>query len=150
MDDLIIYDETLEGHFNTLVEVFNICRKKHLKLNIKKCEILREQVIYLGHLISAEGIQPNPEKIEIVMTHPVPKSKKQLQSFLGLVNYYSRHCRNLAEIAQPLFRLIKKNVRFIWSEECEQAFRSLIKCLVSKPILSFPNFKKKFFRYRYE
>ena len=144
IDDIICFAPTVNGHNKVLGKFLDRCMKAHLKLNFKKCEILKRKVTFLGHVISAEGIEPNPAKIEVVKNHPMPKTKKQLQSFLGLVNYYRRFIRDVANISAPLNSLLRKNVRFRWTPECERAFRKLIELLVTEPILSFPDFDKEF------
>ena len=120
------------------------CEAVQLTLNLKKCEILRDRVLYLGYVVTAEGLKANPAKVEIVKNHPTPKTKKQLQSFLGMINYYRRFIKDVAKITSPLNKLLQKNVRFIWDDECEQAFRKLIEALVSDPILGFPDFEEEF------
>ena len=144
IDDVIIYAKTAEEHYQILKKLLARCRETQLTLNIKKCDILRTEVLYLGFIVSGEGLRANPKKVEIVKSHPTPKTKKQLQSFLGLINYYRRFIKDVARITAPLNKLLQKNVRFIWVEECEQAFRQLIDALVSDPILSFPDFERKF------
>lgn len=74
------------------------CREKCLKFNVNKCTFLKNKVSYLGHLVTGNGIKPNPAKIEITKTHPTPTTKKQLQSFMGLVNYYRQFIPKVADI----------------------------------------------------
>ena len=148
VDDVIVYAKTLEEHFQILKKLLIRCRETQLTLNLKKCEVLRTSVLYLGYVVSGEGLRANPKKVEIVKSHPTPKTKKQLQSFLGMINYYRRFIKDVAKISAPLNKLLQKNVRFIWTEECEQAFRLLIDALVSDPILSFPDFERKLLLHR--
>ena len=115
-----------------------------MTLNLKKCEVLKTSVLYLGYIVYGEGLRANPKKVEIVKNHPMPKTKKQLQSFFGLINYYRRFVKDVAEGSAPLNWLLQKNVRFVWTEVCEQIFRQLMEALVSDPILSFPDFERKF------
>ena len=86
-----------------------------MTLNLKKCEVLKTSVLYLGYVVSSECLKANPKKVEIVKNHPTPKDKKQLQSFLGMINYYRRFIRDVARLSAPLNKLLQKNVRFVWT-----------------------------------
>ena len=144
IDDVIIFAATVADHNRILLKFLLRCLQFHITLNLKKCEFLKDSVLYLGYIISDKGLQPNPKKVEIVKNHPTPVTKKQLQSFMGTINYYRRFIKDIAIITTPLNKLLRKNVRFVWSEECETAFRQLIEALVSEPILGFPDFTKDF------
>ena len=82
-------------------------REANLKLQVDKCEFLKTKIGYLGHLISNKGVKPNPRKIEAVMHFPTPKTVKNVQQFLGLVNFYRRFIKNFADIAKALTNLLK-------------------------------------------
>ena len=98
IDDIIIFSSDLANHIKTLRNFLERCLELHLKINVKKCDFLKSKVIYLGHVVSHEGIEPNPAKVEIIKNHPTPKSKKQLQSFMGLINYYRKFIPNIAHL----------------------------------------------------
>ena len=140
LDDIIIFSKTLEEHLQNLQIVFNRLREFNLKLTPKKCNFLQTTIEFLGHTISSEGISPNNKKIEIIQNHPTPKTKKQLKSFLGLANYYRKYIPGVAKIMEPLNKLLRKNVKFEWCEQCESSFETLKEKLTSSPILAFPNF----------
>ena len=99
--------------------------------------------IFLAGL-SAQGVKPDPEKIEVVKSYPVPLSTKEVRSFLGLANYYRRFIRDFAKIAAPLYALLKKDVKFLWTEQCQQAFEELRHRLVTHPIIGFPDMNRRF------
>jgi len=102
-----------------------------------------EQVEYLGHIISKQGVVTNPKKIMAVQQWPMPKRIKQLRGFFGLANYYRRFVKGYGTIAKPLTNMLKKN-SLCWSVEAKAAFQDLKASLVSAPVLSLPNFSKPF------
>jgi len=108
LDDIIIYELNLKEHNKRLVEVFSRLREYNLKLQSDKCEFLRKEVTYLGHLI----INPNPSKLQAVEKFPAPKKMKDMQSFLGLAEYYRKFIENYSKIAKPLTKLMKKGEKF--------------------------------------
>jgi hypothetical protein len=144
MDDIIIFSKTAQEHKIHLEEVFTLLMKAGLKLNPDKCDFYQEKILFLGHMISKEGIQPNPALVEKIKNCPRPTTKTKVRSFLGLASYYRRFIRNFSGIARPLYNLTKQDEVFAWTEECEQAYEHLRKCLTSYPIVIYPNFEKSF------
>ena len=142
LDDIIILGSTFNQHLNNLKLVFERLRKSGLKLHTKKCHFCKPEVHFLGHIISNKGVATDPEKTNKVANWPVPKTRKEVQQFLGFANYYRRFIRNFATIAKPLYQLTEMNKQFCWSPECQQSFECLKKCLVSSPILALPDFNK--------
>ena len=104
-----------------------------------KCHLLQQQVTFLGHVVSKEGIQTDPEKIRMVSEWPTPSSLRDARSFVGLCAYYRRFVPDFAPVARPLHALTKKGMRFQWSIECDNAFRELKRCLTEAPVLALPN-----------
>ena len=142
LDDIIISGSTFNQHLNNLKLVFERLRKSGLKLHTKKCHFCKPEVQFLGHIISNKGVATDPEKTNKVANWPVPKTRKEVQQFLGFANYYRRFIRNFATIAKPPYQLTEMNKQFCWSPECQQSFECLKKCLVSSPILALPDFNK--------
>lgn len=140
LDDIIIFGKNLKEHNRNLIQVFERLRQSNLKLNPLKCEFLCKQINYLGHMISSEGIAPDPEKIKVLKEYPVPKDAKEAKRFTAFANYYRRHIQNFSQIAKPLHNLNKKNVEFNWTKECQNAFDILKTKLTTAPVLDFPNF----------
>lgn len=138
LDDIIIFGKDLNEMFRNLREVFIRLRKANLKINPKKCLLLQRDVKYLGHVVSELGITTDPEKIAAVKDWPTPHTKKQLRSFLGFCSYYRKFVRGFSSIAKPLFALTENQIKFVWNEECESAFRILKSMLSSSSVLSFP------------
>ena len=98
----------------------------------------------MGHLITPEGIKPNPERTEAVALFPTPQSVKEVRQFLGLASYYRRFVGGFAKLAQPLHSLTCKGARFVWTTECAGAFQALKDALVEPPVLMYPDFDKSF------
>jgi hypothetical protein len=101
----------------------------------------------LGHVVSREGIQTDPEKIKIIKNFPIPKDLTQLRSFLALASYYRRFVKGFSAIAEPLNRLLKKGIPYIWTNDQQEAFEYLKLCLITPPILAYPDFEKPFIIY---
>lgn len=144
MDDIVIYGFNLEDHNNKLKEVFNRLHCSNLRLQPDKCEFLKKEVVFLGHVITENGVKPNPEKIKSIVNYPIPKNVKEIQAFLGLCNYYRRFIEDFASIAKPLTDLTKKNKPFQWTENQQYSFETLKEKLTVKPILQYPDFNKPF------
>ncbi len=144
LDDIIVFSRSLDDHFRHLEVVFQRLREAGLKLKLKKCSFVKDSVPYLGHIVSANGLATDPAKIAAMMKFPAPKNVKQLQTFLGLTNYYRRFVPNFAQLAHPLTELTKKDAEFTWDEQQEKSFQSLKDRLVSSPVLAFPDFTKPF------
>ena len=101
---------------------------------------------FLGHIVSTQGISTDPEKVGVIEKWPTPQSKRDVQQFLGLANYYRRFIKDFGVIAKPLNHLTEKNAcaEFEWSATCQRAFENLRKCLVEPPVLAYPNYTRDF------
>ena len=143
-DDIIVIGKIFEDHLMNLSEVFKHLKEAGLKLKPSKCDLCLEQVNFLGHIISAEGVQTDPEKTEKVAQWPKPSSKREVQHFLGLASYYRRFVKNFATISKPLHRLTEKTAKFEWTDDCQRAFEEHRLVLVTAPILVFPDFSLQF------
>ena len=138
LDDIIVYSKTLDESIRRLKQVFQKLREAGLKLKAKKCFLLQHETLYLGHIVSAEGVKTDPTKVEAVKNWRRPHTVRQIKSFLGSVGYYRRFIPNYSHIAEPIVNLQRKRVKFIWSKECEEAFELLKEKLVSAPVISYP------------
>jgi len=139
IDDILIYLKSREEQEEHLSTVLSILRKQKLFAKFKKCEFWLEEVTFLGHVISKEGISVDPSKVEAVVNWARPTSVHEIQSFLGLAGYYRRFVEGFSKLAAPLTKLTKKNEAFIWSEDCERSFQELKHRLVSAPVLTLPS-----------
>lgn len=125
LDDVVVFGENLKVHNERLREVLDRMRKYNLKLQPDKCEFLRREVFYLGHVIGQNGVRPDEKRIEAVRDFPVPKTTRELKGFLGLAGYYRRFIPNFSKVAKPLTGLLKKNTPYIWDDKTENAFVTL-------------------------
>lgn len=144
LDDVVIFARTLNEHNDKLTKVFSRFRESGLKLNPRKCAFLRKEIVYLGHLCSVDGVKPNPGLVKTVQSFPIPRTVKHLRSFLGLANYYRRFIKDFSKKAKPLTELLKKDVKFEWSNSCQVAFDNLKVALTTPPVLAYPDFSKPF------
>ena len=138
LDDVIVYGRTFEQTCERLQLVLDRIGAANLKLKAKKCRLFVSSVKYLGYIVSREGIAPDPDKIQAVVSWPVPKSLSEVRSFTAMCSYNRNHIRGFAEIARPLYDLMKKGRQFEWRDSQPGAFDQLKKCLVSAPILASP------------
>lgn len=139
LDDIIVFSSTPEEHLQRLRQVLERIQSCGLKLKPSKCALLQRSVNFLGHVVSADGVATDPEKVRLVTQWPTPTNLGELRSFLGLSGYYRRYVRDYSKVASPLTDLMKKNQRFVWSDSCQTAFDTLKEQLASPPILSMPN-----------
>lgn len=144
LDDIIVYSETLEEHYKRLNNVFNTLKEFQLKVQLDKSEFLKQKVLYLGHIISEEGLKPNDEKIKSVLNYPIPKTTKQIKSFLGLIGYYRKFIKDFAKITKPLTNSLRKDTKIIINDEYVKAFEQCKDLLINAPLLQHPDFSKPF------
>jgi len=139
LDDIILFSKTVEEHLERLVRVLDRLHSAGLKLKPEKCSLMQQSVTFLGHVVLGAGIATDPEKTKVVTEWPVPRSVKEMRSFLGLAGYYRRFVKGFADIVAPLHALTKKDQPFLWTNGTQKAFEMLKKALISPPILAMPN-----------
>ena len=139
IDDIIIFSETWEEHQRILEEVFRRIRAGD------KCQFAQGSVKFLGHIVSAQGTEPDPDKVEAVRDFATPSSLTDVRAFIGMVSYYRRFIKNFADIAAPLHDMTKGGQQeFSWTSAADRAFNKLKSSLCSAPILSLPDFSLPF------
>jgi hypothetical protein len=145
LDDILIYSNNLEDHYNHVKLVIERLRKHNLKVKLSKCKFAQTRIEYLSHIIEDGKISPNPAKVAAVANATRPKTVKQVQSFLGLVSYYRKFIKNCSTIMSPMIKLSQKDTDFIWTTECEDAFNKLKSYLIDEnKVLTLPDFSKPF------
>jgi hypothetical protein len=144
IDDILIYSKSKAEHAKHLRIVLQRLRDYKLYAKFSKCEFWLDSVKFLGHTISKDGISMDPSEVQEFMDWKPPKSVHQIRSFLGLAGYYCRFIPDFSRIAKPMTELLKKGVKYVWSEECDQAFHTLRKHLTSAPVLIQPDMSKPF------
>jgi hypothetical protein len=112
-DDILIYSSTYEEHIRHLAQVFELLSKDQWLVKLSKCKCAQQSIVYLEHVVGAQGVSTDPTKIEAVSSWPVPKDIKELRSFLGLAVYYRKFVQHFVIIARPLMDLLKKDTLFI-------------------------------------
>ena len=141
-DDILIYSKNLNDHLEHLTSVLSVLRKEKLYASLKKCTFCTDRVVFLGYVVSAQGISVDEEKVRAIQEWPSPKSVSEVRSFHGLASFYRRFVKIFSTLAAPITEVIKKNVGFQWGNEQEQAFQKLKFQLSYAPLLSLPNFEK--------
>jgi len=142
IDDIIIFGRTFLEVLARLRKVLERFRAHKLKMKPKKCDLFKEQVEFLGHIVSAEGIACDPKKVDRVKNWPQPRTVTEVRGFLGLSGYYRRFIQDYSTIAGPLLELTKKGMTFQWSASCERAFEALKAALIEAPVLAYPDNEK--------
>ena len=138
LDDIVVFSKTPEQHLERLEIVFDRLLRAGLKIKPVKCSFFRRSVAFLGHIVSDEGIETDPVKVQTVVDWPVPTSVSEVRSFLGLASYYRRFVKDFSKLAAPLNALTQKNRKFEWTEETQKSFEALKAALTSPPILAMP------------
>ena len=145
VDDCIVYSQNFDSHLEDLREVLERLRDAKLHVKLRKCQFVREEVEFLGHLVSGRGKRPLPTAAVKLEKFPKPQSVAELQRFLGSLNFYRSYIPGMAQTASPLYELTKKSSRWKWTESCESAFNDLRKALVVHPLLlAHPDWEKEF------
>lgn len=148
VDDVLIHSETLEEHIQHIKIVLDRIRRANMTLNITKSKWCQTEIKYLGLIINSEGCTIDREKIQSILDFKVPQNIKELQSFVGLFQYYRNYIPNLAEISAPLYQLQTVETKnFKWTPECQQAYDRLKTELSNAVLLHFPDFSKEFIVY---
>jgi hypothetical protein len=133
-DDILVFGRTFDEHLARLAEVISIIQAANLKINLNKCKFGLTETTFLGHLITGDGIKPDPSKVQAIINIQQPTSVTQVKSFIGICSYYRRFIPKFSEIAQPLFNLTKQTTKFLWDSSCQTAFETLKSILCSYPL----------------
>eukprot|EP00253_Pinus_taeda_P020519 PITA_20519 len=136
IDDILIYSRSRKEHEEHLRLVLQTLREHQLYAKFSKCDFFKEEIQYLGHVITKEGIAVDPEKIRTIMEWPIPKDVTDIRSFMGLPGYYRRFVEGFSRVAYPITSLHKKGKVFKWTLECQKSFEQLKHLLTTAPILS--------------
>ncbi len=127
LDDIALKGANLDNHLRILRLVFQNLRQSGVKLKREKCVFVQPSIKYLRQILSGDGLRPDPEKVDAVIKAPPPTNREQLESFLGLVQYYARNVPNLSSLAGPLNEFRKKEVRFEWTQQRQSAYEKIKK-----------------------
>lgn len=136
MDDIIIASRNEKEHYDHLQEVFARIREYGFRIKVEKCSFFMLSIRYLGTIIDSYGRRPDPEKIHAIVNMPAPSNVKMLQSFLGMINYYSHFVPNMYALRAPLNALLTKNTKWNWNKECRVSFEKVKQILASDLLLT--------------
>ena len=142
MDDILIAGRDIAHHDSVLNEVLHRARTYNLKLNFEKVKVRKQQVPYVGHIISAEGLKPDPEKVRAMKDMPPPETKEDVRRFLGSIQYLAKFLPMLAEVETPLRELTRKDVLFHWDKPQAAAFQKLKDMCCEAPLLAYYDVRK--------
>lgn len=145
VDDLLIYSRSFEEHMKHIDIVLGKLERGGVTANIEKSKFCQKSVDFLGHLLSVEGLSPNPKKIESIHAWPKPKNQKQLKGFLGLCSFFRIYSCEYAEATAPLQELLKKDSKWGWKEKHQTAFDKVKNIFSEKVQLKFPDYNSPFY-----
>ncbi|KAM1624799.1 hypothetical protein ACFX2K_022947 [Malus domestica] len=144
MDDFSVFGDSFDGYLHNLSLILKRCVETNLVLNWEKCHFMVKQGIVLGHIISEKGIEVDKSKIDLVRHLPSPTSVREVRSFLGHAGFYRRFIKDFSKVAQPLCRLLQKEVAFEFTKECTTSFNQLKELLTTAPIIVPPDWSLPF------
>jgi hypothetical protein len=152
LDDILIFSKSPKEHVSHVRQVLERLEQNQFLIKLSKCDFFKPQVKYLGHIVSADGIQPDPSKIKSVTEWPTPKTVHDIRSFLGMANYFRRYIQSFATITEPLVKLTRikcskrqsSSTTITWNPECQNAFDTLKQKLTKAPVLKLPDLSQPF------
>ncbi|KAK1661094.1 hypothetical protein QYE76_049253 [Lolium multiflorum] len=144
MDDFSVYGNSFDNFLRNLDKVLQRCEETNLVLNWEKCHFMVNEGIVLGHKISERGIEVDRAKVEAIEKMPYPRDVKGIRSVLGHVGFYRRFIKDFSKISKPLTNLLKKDVPFVFDDDCKEAFETLKKALTTAPVVEPPDWNLPF------
>ena len=137
IDDILVWGTNQEEHDSRLAAVLKRCEEINLTLNQDKCLFGVPEVTYIGHILNAEGVKPDPAKVRAIKDMPAPSDKKGVERLLGTINYLAKFIPNMSTITQPVRSLLKSDIIFEWKESQEKAFQEIKEVLSKHPVLAY-------------
>ncbi|XP_053691322.1 uncharacterized protein K02A2.6-like [Sabethes cyaneus] len=137
LDDVLVAGKTFKDCFDKLMLVLERLSDANIRVNFKKCKFFVESLQYLGHLVTGNGLLPSPEKLSTIKNAKTPENVTELKAYLGLINFYNKFIPNMSTKLGTLYNLLKKNVRFVWSKECDDVFQESKENLLNAELLEF-------------
>ncbi|KAL0185385.1 hypothetical protein M9458_021082, partial [Cirrhinus mrigala] len=156
LDDIVVFSSSVIQHLERLEVVLGRLKREGLKAKLEKCAFFKQQVKYLGHVVSSQGVATDPSKVEVVAKWGRPVNVTELRSFLGFASYYRRFVEGFAKLAAPLHKLVAEFVggrhkksagpsfASAWTEHCQNSFDTLKEKLTTSPILAYADFSLPF------
>lgn len=147
LDDILIYSRSFEEHLVHLRKLISAIYAEGFRFNFKKCNFASSSIQYLGHILGPDTVKPMQDNLVAINQFPVPSSRKNIRQFLGKINFYRKFIPHSVSILEPFHKLLRKNVPFSWSPECQASFEKVKKLLTSEPILAIFDRTKPIFIY---
>ena len=144
IDDIIVYSDTEADHLSHLRQLYEALQKAKLELHPGKCTFGAQEVKYLGHLVTCDGIRACPSKVKAIVEMPQPTSAKEVQRLIGTCQYYRKFIPNFSQVAAPLFKAPATPRDLVWTEACNLAWTRLREALISDSILVRPYYTRDF------
>jgi hypothetical protein len=144
MDDILAFSKTIDGIEKMEQIILEKAQEYDLYFKAKKCEFRKPRIEYLGLVVEEGKLAMDPAKLKGILDWPAPKTVKEVQSFLGFGNFYRCFVKGFSHLAHPLNDLLKKDKKFVWSEECQESFDQLKKRFTEEPVLMMPDHLKPF------
>ena len=145
IDDLSVLSGTFEEHIQHLDTIFKTLIENNITLNFSKCKFFKKEVKFLGFILSEKGLSQDPDKLKKIREYKRPKNIKQLQAYLGTINFYSKFSENYAKETYPLYQLLKKDAKFKWTPELDEAFERTKNLFIQERTLTFPDLEKDYY-----
>ena len=139
VDDILIWAENDEQHDKILKSVLERARQRNLRLNKKKSQIKCDSINYIGHILTKEGVKPDPKKVKAIQCMEAPKNKEDLRRFLGMLTYLSKFVPNLSQSSDPLRILLEKDAEWRWESEHAECYNRLKNQVTEAPVLQYFN-----------
>ena len=137
VDDILVWGRTLKEHDQRLQKVLNRTREYNLKLSSEKCEFRKQEITYVGHVLSSDGLKADPEKIRAVTQMKPPNNRKELRKFMGFIQYLAKFLPNLSQESAPLRQLLSNEVSWHWNGDKQQSFQKLKEMVTNTPVLTY-------------
>lgn len=144
LDDILVFSTSLQEHTVNLKTIFQRLRESNFKIQMDKSEFLKQETPYLGHIITPDGVKPNPDKIKAIENYPLPRTNRQIKQFLGLLGYYRKFIPDFARVTKPFTECLKKGRKIITDSKYIECFEKCKTLLTNDPILQYPDFSKEF------
>lgn len=145
LDDILIFSTSFQEHLCNIDKVFRKLREANLKIQINKCKFFARETLYLGHILTPEGVKPNSAKVDTILNLKLPNTVKGIKSFLSMTGYYRKFIRDYSKVAYPMIKYLKKDVKLNTNDpNFINAFEKLKKILTEAPVLRYPDFNKTF------
>lgn len=136
IDDIMVFSKSFNEHMNHLQKLLDAIAEEGFRLKLTKCKFAAQSVRFLGHIVKGNTITPLKDNLRSIAEFPAPQNKKQIRQFLGKVNFYNKYIPNATITLDPIHNLLRKNINFYWSADCEKAFQTIKNNLCSAPILA--------------